>query len=846
MMSEPEPEVELEEAEVVDVTGTEHNDEGRRRGKKKRCGCSPSLRDTTLLIFLGLLVIYVVAVIVENVVMKASFEELEIGECERSINRVSVVIATEMASLQELVQQYSFWDDCVEVTQDHSIVEDFILDNFMLNETAFNTDLQINYIGFYDNVTFKAWWSVYYPPPEDNSAQVAEGDPSDLTPEINSGLLKSVLASLDDPTEGWQHIMTPNAVKELFIISVEPIMLSTVEGDDTVYGYLIAGRNLKPRLQSFANNVPTCLAVETRDSDGQYWDDTDRKMFNKVKKGSFNEDNTHAGKPVFTKREVEMLNKSKLRVCPEEGVNETEEMMTGYFELCDMDPEEGIEVTCVKMRLDNPMSMMEQGSPSVTVMSICICVLMVILCLIFVVFLDCVVLRPIVNLSKVLEKQADWEEDDLDDEAFVTIKKDKSATDIASGSFSKSNTRDEIVQLKRAMEQNASTLRKRLKAVDRELRAEQRKTMRHRQAIQLLNLWRGHTSFFPGLRPNAMQLRYEPPRTVEDLLSNPLAIEFLKSHCETDNTLENLWFLVDVSWLDEMEKSRDGEPDQDRRKQIQDVVACAAETIIERYIAVNAPQLINISSEACEKLRGRKEYERGMFSEAVHEVKATLTMDVMPRFQQTTLFSAMSEALFLNTPGGDADETLSDDTLSTAASILTDDAEDDGGVAQVFAKTFKNLRTNFVPGADSEIGSTASTGTSDIEEAQNPALDLKGEGGEEKLASTTASSPSDDEDDDDATLSGTEESESAPDVDNPSASPSAKPEEEIMGSQVDELVEPLNDEPVEQKMDEPHKEDQKKALEFPNVDTSSSSSSSSSSESSSSSDLLTNSSSGSS
>ena len=734
--------------------------------------------------------------IVENVVMNASFEDLEVSECERSINRVSVVIATEMASLQELVQQYSFWDDCVEVTQDHSIVDDFILDNFMLNKDAFNTDLQINYIAFLDNVTFEAWWDVYYPPPDDNSVQVAEGDPSDITPVLNTELLKSVAASLDDPTEGWQHIMTPGAVKELFIISVEPIMMSTVEGDETVYGYLVAGRNLKPRLQSFANDVPTCLAVETRDSDGQYWDDTDRKMFKKVEKGSFNDDNTYGGKPVFTKREADVLNKSELRVCPEEGVNATEEMMTGYFELCDMDPEDGVGVTCVRMRLDNAMNMMEQGSPSVTAMSISICVLMVILCLIFVIFLDCVVLRPIVNLSKVLEKQASWEDDEMDDDLVTvpSVKKDKSSHELASPSFSRANSRDEIVKLKRAMEQNASNLRRRLKAVDRELKAEQRKTMRLRQAIQLLNLWRGHTTFFPGLRPNAMQLRYEPPRSVEDLLSNPLAIEFLKSHCESDNTLENLWFLLDVSWLDEMEKSRDSEPDQDRRKQIQDVVTCAAKTIVDRYISNNATQMINISSEVCERLRQKKSYERGMFNEAVHEVKTTLTMDVMPRFQQTSLFAAMSEALFLNAPGADSDdEGPSDDTMSTAGSILTDDAEDDGGVALVFAKTFKNLRTNFVPGTESDIGSTYSVGTSSGEDTQNNVLQL-GAGPKVESSSAAPSSSCD------GTLSGTEESddESDDEDEKPVSEPVKPVEEQPKQEPAEESVEPKQEVIVEE------------------------------------------------
>ena len=50
--------VELEDVDVVEVTGVEHVDDGSRHVMKKSHGCSPSLRDATLLIFLGLLVIY--------------------------------------------------------------------------------------------------------------------------------------------------------------------------------------------------------------------------------------------------------------------------------------------------------------------------------------------------------------------------------------------------------------------------------------------------------------------------------------------------------------------------------------------------------------------------------------------------------------------------------------------------------------------------------------------------------------------------------------------------------------------------------------------------------------------
>jgi len=291
--------------------------------------------------------------------------------------------------------------------------------------------------------------------------------------------------------------------------------------------------------------------------------------------------------------------------------------------------------------------------------------MMLLLCVIFVAFLDCVVLRRIVNLSNVIKTQtkghADALKDDDETTATMSVKEDgkhkksgksgRSASGSAENSHTsnssdaaagpapqqRKNARDEIENLKRAMEQNAIGLRKRLEAVNDSIKVELQKTLHQKQALQLLNLWCARKDFFPGLRPNAMQLRYEPTRTIDDLLSNPLAVEYLKSHCESDRTLENLWFVLDVAWLQELETAEDNEEeDTAKRDQIHDVAVCAAKTIMHRYIAANAPQQINISSGAFKKLREKGDhYSRHMFDEAVSEVKLMLNTDILPRFQKT-------------------------------------------------------------------------------------------------------------------------------------------------------------------------------------------------------------------
>ena len=49
-------EVELDEVEVVDVTGKTYADRNKQNQKKGRCHLT--LRDTTLIIFFGLLLLY--------------------------------------------------------------------------------------------------------------------------------------------------------------------------------------------------------------------------------------------------------------------------------------------------------------------------------------------------------------------------------------------------------------------------------------------------------------------------------------------------------------------------------------------------------------------------------------------------------------------------------------------------------------------------------------------------------------------------------------------------------------------------------------------------------------------
>jgi len=759
--------IELDDFQIVEVTGKAYRDKQRKQ-KKGGCECNPSLRATTIIIFVCIGIVYVVGVAIGNILMFNSLEYLDKGSSNTSINRLSMLIEDDMIKLKQLVAAFGatpFAYGAVEQLKATPVAEraalesitcnegDFCLNQFViqfLNNTvnmdgtnSFATSTEINYWALFDT-DFNTLWSVYHPQKEgsDDLAGVERQYPCPLFHSSTiSGFIEESGKPANSP-DGWTLLMVPDEYSsEGFLVSLNPVFFA---GNSN--GYFMGGRNIKPRMKGFANDVPSCITLQFNETDTDKWEDDDIAMFKEVVPGTFGPNKTYGGIPSYIKKANATLANSAGRVCPAVPLfNATSNLMAGYMKLCGRDPKkfEGDpklerKASCITMRLDRPMSMVDQGTVPVVSLSVEIIGMMIVLCVIFVIFLDCVVLRRIVNLSNVIRKQTRGHAEALkdDDETGTSTHDEKAAAEkakekeklgksgksskgksgkSASGTSENSRTtnssdagdhrpsaRDEIGNLKRAMEQNALGLRKRLEAVNDSIKIEQQKTVRHKQAMQLLNLWCGRKDYFPGLRPNAMQLRYEPTRNLDDLLSNPLAIEYLKSHCESDRTLENLWFILDVSWLEELEVAEDNEQDPEKRAQIHEVATGAAKTILQRYIAVNAPQQINISAGTYKKLREKGEhYARHMFEEAVSEVKLMLNTDILPRFQKSAAYSAMSETLYIDSSGGGDESEFSDETVSTAGSILTDEAEEgEGGVAHVFARTFKNLHNAFEVGHD--------------------------------------------------------------------------------------------------------------------------------------------------
>jgi len=211
-------------------------------------------------------------------------------------------------------------------------------------------------------------------------------------------------------------------------------------------------------------------------------------------------------------------------------------------------------------------------------------------------------------------------------------------------------------------------------------------------------------------------LRYEPTRGIDELLENPLAVEYLKVHCAEEKTLENLLFLLDVAWLKEVEVAQVNAETSVQREQLACVAENAAQTIMARYIAEGAPQLINISAETRAMFTEKDEHLHsvGMFDNAEREVRLMLDTDVLPRFRKTLAYTALSETLYFfqeNGIGESSASALSDETVSTFGSIDTDEGTEAEDIGHNFAHAFTRLHI-YNRGDNVTTTGTDSTGTS--------------------------------------------------------------------------------------------------------------------------------------
>ena len=758
---------ELSDVEIVEVTGRSYKDRVRRpRRKHGRCFmfCCKSLRGRVLLVLALIAVFMVVLLTGLNLHAARLYTNLDQNFTATYAQLVATNINDEQHTALEFVSEYAQWPKAIKTlkTGNKAAVEAMMEFELYYENGTWITGYDANLVVVYDK-DFNVMWKVYYPPDAATGAEV--GTRAATASEMPTLPRKHLMEH--NITRSWKTILIPDNNEEPFIFVVQGVF----DADGSRVGYIGCGRNLRPRLQKFAIEIDSCITPFFTDAEVSNMSAGDRRAFEQVVPGAVSDAGEWEGTGVQTLEPTAGLKYRMSRVCPVQPMyTKTKQSTTSYMVI--MDDEEQAhrdEVPPILLRIDHPSRMMREGTLPLLYIMLEFVFVMVILCVVFTLFLDRAVLKPIVALTELLHRQTAEQKKEFEEELSSsgtdgvelsrlsksgsgagtgggasgdgdgngngkTKGKGKRGKESMAGAPSTGTGTDstgatgasgdsalqaanELGRLKERMEANAKSLRAQLDAADEALRLEQQHALRHKQAVQLLNLWCGRRDDFPGLKPHAIELRYEPTRDLDDLLGNPLAAEFLKSHCYAESTLENLWFVLDVSWLKDLEIAEANTDDREQRARLHGVAENAAQTIMARYVVPGAPQQINISADTLEHLvRLRDSYESGMFDHAFAEVKLMFDTDILPRFRKSPVYSAMSETLFVESTsslGALSEYSEDDDTVSTAGSILTDDTDEIEGIGRTLAHAFTRIHVyrNGAPGTATQTATATGTTT---------------------------------------------------------------------------------------------------------------------------------------
>ena len=229
----------------------------------------------------------VIAAVIGVVVVTDSMSDLDLGACNDSIDRFTMFFFEDHNKLQQLTKHTAWTKTAVETVMDpnnETAFETFVYGNLnssivydefgkpAVDENGkvilnYNSAVQINFWAMIDNETFETIWSVYYPA-EGNL--LAGNTPTEPAPVIPPEFFKETLKEVKGPEDilvGWVRTTIPDVVTDPMIVSFEAIMMPDDRGvvsDYTVYGYLVAGRTLQPRMSLYADGVPGCISLVTK------------------------------------------------------------------------------------------------------------------------------------------------------------------------------------------------------------------------------------------------------------------------------------------------------------------------------------------------------------------------------------------------------------------------------------------------------------------------------------------------------------------------------------------------------------------------------------------------------
>jgi len=616
---------------------------------------------------------------------------------------------------------------------------------------GWNRDLDVNLVALY-SLNFTHVNSSFYPA---TSTGLQTGDVEAEVPLWfrvgNVGVLGR---------DRWMGVLSPPTVggqsSPVFIAAWEPCTFSTT-GDSSHHGYMLWAREIRPQLQELSDSVPSCItAWGLSDGHNETMSAAVTEALAKVVPMELTENGDWLGTPLVDSIPTAEIAAERDRFCPHVplySVN-TLKTMTVFFRICD-----GFDghPPGPLFRIDREEVMRRTANMPIIVSLSESLGLLVFISLAFILFLDFAVLRRVENLSitvmqsttqiseglpsalsmattpdspnirvppvstsfrrsaslaalrkagtstaSLMAQQDDRDNADSDEDVVTTVSSPSSRTTTSGLAAA-----DEIEVLRKAVRATISAARSRVEQTHAEIREGDRRAERHRHAMQLLNLWCGRRKAFPDLQEKAKRdTRMLHSCDLDQLLANPIAVEFLKAHCRSEHSLESLLFLLDVAWLQELEIAEDEEVLCVNKRSMHDAAVAAAMAIVARYIVAGAPMEINASAESLQRLRAQDpaQYERGMFEALAREVRLAFDIDVLPRFRATTSFAALCEILDIE--AGSATSSSGKQATSRVAPLEVANAEPDvpvvlnGGstttgvsvTGTAFSRIFRQLR----------------------------------------------------------------------------------------------------------------------------------------------------------
>jgi sensor domain CHASE-containing protein len=460
-------------------------------------------------------------------VVSSMFVSIEEQIGEDNAFRVSQLLQTNLEALTVTTTDYGVWYataaavESVRLSGNMSMFDAYVRQNFFDGDGNFNTYLGMNLVAIF-NASGAAYFIQYNPPngaTEEDVSAVASAPPTEL---LDPAFLQGM------PDADYHGIINFEGMPAM-IASFQSIRYN--EDDPNVVGTLLMAYHFANGLGAIADVVQACITA-WMPQNASLLDDEYHAFESLLDDAQNNWSEWGSPKYIVSMADVLFADQDG-RVCPE-GSDETvnKHLEAAFFLLRDPIPGHAIGPL---VRVDHRRNFLLSSTTSLFILLVVIVVSLFALAGLFTLFLDKTVLRRLNKLNSFLT-----------DTVVGGIDSSSSSSSVA---MPKASRGDEIRRLGRMLRYKLNLVTAELAATAGSL-SEQRIANDHTlAALHLLNLLCGRE----GAPPEELlpQLSPQPSIVVslEGIMDNPLALEFLKAYCRDESSPENILYILDVEQL---------------------------------------------------------------------------------------------------------------------------------------------------------------------------------------------------------------------------------------------------------------------------------------------------------